>query len=369
MMLRVENLHKTFVLAGRSVQAVQGVSFNVDKGKVYTLLGPSGCGKSTILRCIAGLEQPDEGMIQITGQVVLSVPERVAVPAYKRNIGMVFQSYAIWPHMNVFDNVAFGLVHRKKKKHSKEEIRHLVGRALALVHLDGLEERSATLLSGGQQQRVALARALVYQPDILLLDEPLSNLDARLRDEVRKEIKGLVKTLNLTILYVTHDQVEALSLSDHISVMRDGVIIQEGSPKDIYESPQHGFVAKFVGSANQIRGNLVEKSKNGGLCLVETALGKLQGTCSGDLSKGDEIVLSVRPDAITLHKAKPDVTANLVEGEVETLTFVGPFTECRVRTGEAYFEINVRGIIELQDKQKVYLSLPPESCHVLPQRD
>jgi iron(III) transport system ATP-binding protein len=367
-MLKVEDLRKTFVVEGRAVKAVQGVSFNVEKGQVYTLLGPSGCGKSTILRCVAGLEQPDAGKIQIAGEVVLSVTDRIAIPAYKRNVGMVFQSYAIWPHMNVFDNVAFGLVHRKKK-HSKPELRRLVERVLVLVHLEGLEGRSATLLSGGQQQRVALARALVYEPDLLLLDEPLSNLDARLRDEVRKEIKRLVKALNLTILYVTHDQVEALSLSDHISVMRDGIIIQEGSPQDVYGSPQHGFVAKFVGSANQIKGKLAEKGQDGGLCLVDTDLGRLQGTCSEDLSSGDEIVFSVRPDAIMLHTSRPDIATNLIEAEVETITFVGPYTECRLRSGHVHFEVNVRGAVDLMDTQKVFLALPPEFCHVLSQRD
>ncbi len=370
-MLRVENLKKTFVVGGKPVTAVRGVSFSVEKGKVYTLLGPSGCGKSTILRCIAGLEQPDAGKIHIAGQMVLSVSDGHWVPAYKRNIGMVFQSYAIWPHMNVFDNVSFGLVHRKEK-HSKEKIRQMVGQALSLVHMDGLEERSATLLSGGQQQRVALARALVYQPDVLLLDEPLSNLDARLRDEVRKEIKGLVKALGLTILYVTHDQVEALSLSDSISVMHDGVIIQEGSPKDIYESPEHGFVARFVGSANQIKGKLVEKSKDSGLCLVETVVGRLQGTCSAEVAKGDGILFSVLPEAIKVHVDKPDVATNLVEARVELLTFTGALTECLLRSGdehEVHFEVKISGAINLKDNQKVYLVLPPESCHVYPEKN
>ncbi len=365
-MLKVENLHKTFALENKAVAAVRGVTFSIEKGKVYTLLGPSGCGKSTILRCVAGLERPEEGTIKISDRVVMSSSPRMWVPPYKRNIGMVFQSYAIWPHMNVFDNVAFGLIHRHRK-YSKKEIRHLVDQALNLVHLEGFAERSATLLSGGQQQRVALARALVYQPDVLLLDEPLSNLDARLRDDVRKEIRALVTTLNLTILFVTHDQIEALSLSDRIGVMREGIIIQEGTPKEIYEAPQHGFVAKFVGNANQIRGKLIGKSEGGPMCIVETELARLQGISPADVRQGDEVVVSVRPDAITVHTTKPENDDNVLEAEVELITFVGAYTECMLRSGSTRFEVKIRGAANLSEKQKVYLSLPPEFCRVYPE--
>jgi iron(III) transport system ATP-binding protein len=364
MILQVNNVWKSYLAEGKSVPALRGVNLSVDKGEVYTLLGPSGCGKSTMLRCIAGLEQPEKGEIHIGGRVVFSSSNGEFVPAYQRDIGMVFQSYAIWPHMSVFDNVAFPLAYAKKK-YSKEEIRNRVGGVLNQVHLEGLEGRSATLLSGGQQQRVALARALVYKPTILLLDEPLSNLDARLRDEVRRDIKRLVKALNLTVLYVTHDQVEALSLSSRIAVMRDGIIVQEDCPEDIYLSPREAFVGSFVGNANNITGTVVEKGKEGRVCLVETVLGKLQGVGSEMLSTGDKVVFSVRPEAIRLHTHKPATETNIIEAKLETLTFVGALTECLVRSGDIHLEVKVEGLINLDDNQKVYLHFPPQQCLVL----
>lgn len=366
MILQAEKLYKTYVAEGSSVPALRGVSVSIDKGEAYTLLGPSGCGKTTMLRCIAGLEQPDKGEIRIRDRVVFSSSTGEAVPAYKRDIGMVFQSYAIWPHMNVFNNVAFPLAYIDRK-YSKKEIRDRVERVLSQVHLDGLEERSATLLSGGQQQRVALARALIYQPTILLLDEPLSNLDARLRDEVRRDIKRLVKALNLTVLYVTHDQVEALSLSTRIAVMRDGIIAQEGTPKEIYLSPREAFVGSFVGNANQIKGTVVEKGKEGSMWLVSTAVGKLHGIGSEKLSIADKIILSVRPEAIALHTHKPVGETNIFEATVESLTFVGPLTECTVRNRNISLEVKVEDLIDLEDNQKVYLHLPPEKCALLPE--
>lgn len=366
-MLEVTNLHKTYFVEGKPVPAVRGVSFRIKEGDLYTLLGPSGCGKTTILRCVAGLEQPGEGEIRLRGKVLYSSSTGENEPTYQRNIGMVFQSYAIWPHMNVFENVAFPLEYGGRK-HSKQEIRDFVKRVLSLVKLEGLEERSSTLLSGGQQQRVALARALVYQPTLLLLDEPLSNLDARLRDDVRKELKELVKRLNLTVLFVTHDQVEALSLSDRIAVMRGGIIIQEGSPKDIYLSPQEAFVAEFVGKANRIKGVLVEKDKN--ICTVRTTLGQFQGIASEDvLRKGDEVVLLIRPNIIELHTHKPDVETNAIEAKVKVFTFTGALTECVVWSGEIPLEVQISGLIELEDNQRVYLHFPSHLCRVLPERE
>jgi iron(III) transport system ATP-binding protein len=367
-MLRVDNLKKTYRVEGGFVPAVSGVSFGIEKGKVYTLLGPSGCGKSTILRCVAGLEQPDEGQIKISNRIIFSSSSGMSVPAHERNVGMVFQSYAIWPHMNVFDNIAFPLIYGKKK-HPKKDIKDLVERALKLVHMEGLEKRSATLLSGGQQQRVALARALVSQPDVLLLDEPLSNLDARLRDTVRKEIRGLVKALNLTILFVTHDQIEALSLSDRIAVMQNGLIVQEGSPLDIYLAPRDGFVANFVGSANQIKGKLLLRSDDSRLCIVDTVLGQLRGICSEDLSIGDDVTFSIRPEIGSLYEHKPDIKTNLIDVDIELLTFTGAFTECVLRNRDTYLETKVIGLVNLKENQKAYLYLPPESCQVLPKKN
>jgi iron(III) transport system ATP-binding protein len=362
--LQTTNLRKTYFVEGKAVPAVRGVSFHLEKGDVYSLLGPSGCGKTTILRCIAGLERPDEGEIKLGDDVLYSNVTGEVKSPYQRNLGMVFQSYAIWPHMSVFDNVAFPLLYGGRK-HSKPEIKDLVKKALSLVKLEGVEDRSATLLSGGQQQRVALARALVYEPRLLLLDEPLSNLDARLRDDVRKELKELVKRLHLTVLFVTHDQVEALSLSDRIAVMRDGVIVQEGSPGEIYLSPQEVFVGEFVGRANRIKGVLIERDKD--MCTVKTSMGQFLGvTTKGEIQKGSDVVLLIRPNIIKLHKQMPETKMNVLEGEVRVLTFTGALTECVLWSEEGPIEVQISDLVELEPKQKVYLHFPPALCRVLP---
>jgi iron(III) transport system ATP-binding protein len=253
---------------GEAVKAAQNVSFDVPEGKLFTLLGPSGCGKTTTLRSIAGLEKPTEGEIEVGGRIVYSSGKGIFVAPNKRNFGMVFQSYAIWPHMNVFQNVAFPLEVRRLPK---KEIREKVMRVLQAVALDELVDRDATKLSGGQQQRLALARALVMEPQLLLLDEPLSNLDAKLRDRMRSELKRLQRDLNLTTVYVTHDQSEALALSHEIAVMNEGRVVQVGTPRQIYEQPTEKFVADFVGSTNFI-GGTVETIADGS-CIVRSAMG------------------------------------------------------------------------------------------------
>jgi iron(III) transport system ATP-binding protein len=362
--LTVNDLKKTYTVEGKAVPAVKGVTFHLERGDVYSLLGPSGCGKTTILRCIAGLERPDEGEIRLENDTLSSSSTGEFKAPYQRNLGMVFQSYAIWPHMTVFDNVAFPLLYGRRK-HSKSEIRDLVKKALSLVKLEGVQERSATLLSGGQQQRVALARALVYEPRLLLLDEPLSNLDARLRDDVRKELKELVKRLHLTVLFVTHDQVEALSLSDRIAVMREGIIAQEGPPGDVYLEPREVFVGEFVGRANRIKGVFV--GKDGALCTVKSTAGQFSGVSStGEFREGSEVVLLVRPNIIKLHTQKPETNVNLIEGEIQVLTFTGALTECVVWSGEGPMEVQISDLVELEAHQKVYLQFPPALCRVLP---
>jgi iron(III) transport system ATP-binding protein len=365
--LKVENLHKTYKAEDRQVPALQGVSLHINEGDVYTLLGPSGCGKTTILRCVAGLEKPDRGEIILDDTVLYSGSTGAAVPPYKRNLGMVFQSYAIWPHMNVFDNVAFPLFHGGRK-HSRQDVREHVTRALKMVQLEGMENRSATLLSGGQQQRVALARALVYQPSILLLDEPLSNLDARLRDEVRKELKELVKRLNLTVLYVTHDQVEALSLADRIAVMRSGVIIQEGAPADIYLSPQAPFVAAFVGKANQIKGVISEVDRTTKTCTVKTGVGQFRGVCSTErvFDKGDEVVFLIRPNIIAVSERENETSINTLEADIKVITFTGAQTECIMVCRGVQLEVQVPGLVRLTMGQRVYLHFDPQVCQILP---
>ena len=236
--VRVEKLVKRF----GDVTAVDGVSFEVPKGKLLTLLGPSGCGKTTTLNIIAGFETPDDGDVHVGERLISSATENVLVPAHKRNLGMVFQSYGLWPHLRVRDNVAFGLQMRKTPRN---EIAGAVERALGLVRLDGLGERYPSQLSGGQQQRVAFARALVYEPDVLLLDEPLSNLDAALREEMRLELKELQTESGITTIFVTHDQVEAMVMSDIIVVMNHGRIEQMGSPSDIYQNPRQSIRRRF----------------------------------------------------------------------------------------------------------------------------
>src|SRR2546421_1351414 len=254
-MLRVEGLYTEYPNdKGEIVKAAQDVTFTVPEGKLFTLLGPSGCGKTTTLRSIAGLEKPSAGEIEVGGRLVYSSDKRIFVAPNKRNFGMVFQSYAIWPHMNVFQNAAFPLEVRRL---AKKEVRERVMRVLHAVALDALVDRDATKLSGGQQQRLALARALVMEPQLLLLDEPLSNLDAKLRGRMRTELKRLQREFSLTTVYVTHDQSEALALSHEIAVMNDGRVVQIGTPRQIYEQPTDKFVADFVGTTNFIAGRVV----------------------------------------------------------------------------------------------------------------
>src|SRR6185312_12427087 len=262
-MIEVKSLTKIYADGDNAgVKAVDGISFTVEEGRFYTLLGPSGCGKTTTLRCIAGLEKANGGEIVVAGKKVYAAGDHTFVPAYRRPIGMVFQSYAIWPHLTVFENVAFPL-RVGKQRFSSADIRKKVGSALAQVELGDYEERMATQLSGGQQQRLALARALVREPQVLLLDEPLSNLDAKLRERMRVELRELQRRLRITTVYVTHDQIEALSMSNVIAVMSGGKIVQEGSPREIYLQPKTKFVANFIGSTNQMTGQVTKLEGNG----------------------------------------------------------------------------------------------------------
>src|SRR3954466_13647357 len=233
----------------QAIRAAHDVSFDVPPGKLFTLLGPSGCGKTTTLRSIAGLERPQAGEIKVGDELIYSAARRIFVPPNQRGLGMVFQSYAIWPHMTVYENAAFPL-RVGRRKHSRRQIDERVNRALATVDLAEMAQREATKLSGGQQQRLALARALVREPRLLLLDEPLSNLDARLRDRMRIELKRLQRELRIPAVYVTHDQVEALAMSNRVAVFDHGKIVQLGAPREVYERPASGFVADFIGAAN-----------------------------------------------------------------------------------------------------------------------
>ena len=296
------------------VAAVNHVSLDVAEGEFVTLLGPSGCGKTTTLRTIAGFYQPDEGEVWFNDKIMNNVP-----PA-KRNTAMCFQSYALFPHMNVWDNIAFGL---KMRKLPFEEQKKRVGEALDILSLTGMDKRKPSQLSGGQQQRVALARAIVTQPDILLFDEPLSNLDAKLRVQVRVEIKEMQKRLGITSIYVTHDQDEALAISDRIVVMNQGEIEQVGDPQSIYLHPRTSFVAGFIGLANILKGKVL--SREGDIVELEAAFGKLRAFTGGSKAKvGEEVKFSFRPENLTLYK---EGDANRITGTVLHAIFMGDATD------------------------------------------
>lgn len=299
------------------VVAVDHVSFAVEKGELFTLLGPSGCGKTTALRIIAGFEMPDEGRVLFDGEdVTFRKP-------YERGCAMVFQNYALWPHMTVFENVAYGL---KTKKLSATELRSRVREALELVGLEGLENRYPLQLSGGQQQRVALARALVVEPRVLLMDEPLSNLDAKLRLRMREELRSLQRRLGITTIYVTHDQEEAMSLSDRIAVMNKGRVLQIGTPLEIYTRPSNLFVATFIGRSSALRGKV--EGGEGSFVEVVTRSGvKLRGVSSAALNKGTDVVVVLRPEDVSL---SPLPGANDIEGRVEIAMFLGSHRQLRV---------------------------------------
>src|ERR1700737_2862824 len=291
-----------------SVPAVRGVSFNVLPGEQLTLLGPSGCGKTTTLRAIAGLEQPTAGEIRIDGVPVYSSDRGIHIRAEKRGLSMVFQSYAIWPHMTVFENVAYGL---RVRRTGTAEIAEKVNHALGMVQMRSFASRGASQLSGGQQQRVALARAFVFSPSVLLFDEPLSNLDAKLRAEMRIELKELQRRLDITSVYVTHDLEEALAISDRIVVMRDGVIEQVGTPAEIYDRPRNTFVADFVGSANLIRGRRRPDLERDGQVVLETPGGALVHGIALDRRAGTEALMAVRTVRLRLERTRRETAVNV----------------------------------------------------------
>jgi iron(III) transport system ATP-binding protein len=343
-MLQVENLFKEFAASGGTrVAAVQDVSLSIPDGKLLTLLGPSGCGKTTTLRCIAGLERPDSGKIAIADRVVFDSAHGTFVPPAERGIGMVFQSYAIWPHMSVFENVAFPLRVSRKRKFSSSEVAEKVRHALETVRLGGYEDRRATQLSGGQQQRLALARGLVAEPRLILLDEPLSNLDAKLREQMRFELKHLQTRLGLTAVYVTHDQSEALALSDEIIVFNQGRIVQRGTPLDIYRNPNSEFVADFVGSTNFLRGTVRAPATIGAVGKVETAEGTFDCTFAAILGQGARSVISIRPEDIGLAAVGAgESDNNSANGKVTARVFLGEVIDYLVAVGSQEWHIRHR---------------------------
>jgi iron(III) transport system ATP-binding protein len=358
-MLTVENLRKSYVTSGTEVRAVDGISLEVETGKLITLLGPSGCGKTTTLRCLAGLERPQAGRIVIGERTVFDSANGAFVPASDRGIGMVFQSYAIWPHMTVFENVAFPLRVSRAKKYSAAEIGDRVSRMLDMVQLADFARRAATQLSGGQQQRLAFARGLVHEPAILLLDEPLSNLDAKLREQMRLELKRLQRSLGITTVYVTHDQSEALALSDEIAVFESGRVIQRGTPQDIYRHPNNRFVADFVGSANFLAGTV--RASEGGLTQVETAHGLMRCRFAEPIAAGTKALVTARPEDITLFAAAPPEGLNVLKGRIVNRVFLGEVVDYIVDLGDSELHARLRSD-DFQIGQAVTIGVPPQKC-------
>ncbi len=328
--VRLEHLSKTYT--GNPVPAVNDLSLDIYDGQIFTLLGPSGCGKSTTLRMVAGLEVPDRGDIYFGDRPIVTTSQGHFLPPFKRDVGMVFQSYAIWPHMTVEQNVAFPL---KARGTPNKEIRERVAHALELVGMEGMEERPGPLLSGGQQQRVALARALVNEPRVLLLDEPFSNLDAKLREQMRLEVKRLQRRLAVAILFVTHDQIEALSLSNHIALMNQGVVQQQGQPQELYEEPTNEFVRDFVGKTLLLKGKVQLTNPSGHMAVAVdgasdcTVFGR--GYDPEGLEIGQRVYIGVRPEDVEILPANGSQSpSGTMPGLVETALFIGERFEYQV---------------------------------------
>lgn len=345
-----------------SNRVVDKISFTVAEGEFFTLLGPSGCGKTTTLRLLAGLEVPDAGEITLEGRCLAAPAKGIWIPPDKRNVGMMFQSYAIWPHLNVFENIAFPL---RVRRESEADIKRRVGDVLELVGLSGLEERGSTQLSGGQQQRVALARSIVYTPSLLLLDEPLSNLDVKLREQMRTELRALQLRLNLAVVYVTHDQGEAMSLSDRIAVVNEGRLEQVGTPTELYERPRTRFVGDFLGRTIVI-GGIVRK--DGGRSRVDIENGgdiAVPASFEGEFSDGDRVRILARPESISL---QPAGTAgpNQVIGKVEAITYMGDHLEYSIHAAGRTFNLAASKKDRFQVGAEIRLVFDPDNITILP---
>jgi iron(III) transport system ATP-binding protein len=367
--VRVNKIEKYY----GKVCAVKGISFDIKEGEFYTLLGPSGCGKTTTLRSLAGLERIDRGEVFIREQVVDN--GRIFVPPYRRPIGMVFQSYAIWPHMTVAGNVAFPL--KNEKKYTSKEIDKMVDDALDLVQLSGLGARPAPNLSGGQQQRLALARALVYTPAVLLLDEPLSNLDAKLREEMRLELKNLTRRLGITTFYVTHDQLEALVLSDRIALMRDGEIVEEGNHYDMYMHPKHSFTADFFGVNNILDATISTVDSGRGMARLELASGQNITAPLRDfpVETGQKVKVAIRPENILFDKVSSTEMlldyrgqdVNKIEARVNEVVFLGDYCDYRVVANDRQLRVRTHPEVLLpQDSAVTLMIIPRHVCILLP---
>ncbi len=377
-MLQILNLSKQYDNKMEGItNGIHQISLSIEKGKMFSLLGPSGCGKTTTLRSIAGLERPDSGTIIVGSHAVFDSTRGIYIPPYKRGIGMVFQSYAIWPHMNVYENAAFPLTSGKKRL-QPSVLKEKVHKALDAVQLLDYKDRRATLLSGGQQQRLALARALVMEPDLILLDEPLSNLDAKLRESMRFELKRIQRELNITMVYVTHDQAEALALSDEIAIMRSGHIVQMNDPRTLYHKPNSKFVADFMGSTNFLKGTVHKWSKEEQVAVIETVQGSFAACYNGDLTLGQPILLSIRPENIRLTAGAPaaieDSPAfgeyrNHLSGSVVNAAFLGDSLDYIIDAGDQELQIRTQSDLDVHLGDRITVHLPMEKCMLIPMED
>jgi iron(III) transport system ATP-binding protein len=355
-MISIQGLIKEFEVSSGKVAAIKDLSLEVSEGEFFVIVGASGSGKTTLLRCVAGLETPNGGEIRIAGHVVSSDDPPTWVPPQQRKLGMVFQSYAVWPHLSVYQNVALPLAEGTQRI-ARREVSSRVQEALRLVQLEDFAERSATLLSGGQQQRVALARAIAVNPKILLMDEPLSNLDARLREEVRGKIRELAKQLGSTVLYVTHDQIEAMAIADKIALMQAGQLLQVGPPMELYDRPSRAEVAEFFGSVNWLKGTMVHAS------CAETPIGRLGIKASA--RPGEDVLVGFRPEALTVVESQTATDTNVLQATLRTSTFLGDQFIYHVEVREQALLGKGRSIPLLKDG-KLFLYVDPADVMVFP---
>jgi ABC-type Fe3+/spermidine/putrescine transport system ATPase subunit len=367
--LRIQNLYKTF----DRVVAVNRINLEIAQGEFFTLLGSSGCGKTTTLRMVGGLEKPDGGSIHLGDQCLVTAEKNLFIKPEKRNMGMVFQSYALWPHMTVFENVSYPLKLRGIKGRQAE---NKVAEVLALVGLAGLEERPAPALSGGQQQRVALARALVFSPKVLLLDEPLSNLDAQLREEMRRELKALQRRVNVTVIFVTHDQIEALSLSDRIAIMKFGELEQVGTPEEVYYQPATPFVRDFLGKTFLLNGKVTAVSNERiqievhgvGASALTLERKNVISPSNGFPTVGQSAMVAIRPEKIALSESAREGDSNFVEGTLQARQFLGDRYEYTVTLGSETRVIVSPEARQLKPGGKVFLELKSEGMTLWPRQ-